>query len=49
MAIIVLMTLLVLLAILAIRYGVDSRPGFELLPRGKSMTGAGLTVSPRGR
>jgi len=49
MEIMVVVAALALLGVLALRYGVDTRPGFEVLPRGKSMTGAGLTVGPRGR
>ncbi|HEV8652620.1 MAG TPA: hypothetical protein VG276_25355 [Actinomycetes bacterium] len=49
MVLLALLTLLVVFDLLAIRRGVDSRPGFEIHPHGKSMTGAGLTVGPRGR
>jgi hypothetical protein len=49
MGIILLLTLLVLLDVLALRYGADTRPGFEVFPRNKSMTGAGLTLGPRRR
>jgi hypothetical protein len=49
MGIVLLLALLVLLDVLALRFGVDTRPGFEVLPRNKSMTGAGLTVGPRSR
>ena len=49
MGILVLFAVLVLVDVLAIRYGVDSRPGFEVLRPGtsSSTTGPGrLTVGP---
>lgn len=49
MGILVLLALLVLFDVLAVRHGVDSRPGFEVLRPGvsSSTTGPGrLTVGP---